>query len=377
MKRLLLSLLAMSFLGTVVAQPALQIFDQYDNDVTGKTITVYSNNPLAELMESHLKVYNSGDTDLNVFVRRINNTAVTNSSNAFCFGINCYPPTTDTSQVETPIQVGIMNTTFIGDYYPNQGRGISSVTYEFYDNTSTANKVSASVTVLYALADVLDILDEEGNIINNSTLVVSSNDTSMAAYFDAKVLVRNNTSTDLFMYARRIQNAVVPGTTNTFCYGVCYPPFIDTSFVVVTIPAGGTDNNFVADYTPAGNAGATSLTYEFYDNYTLGEPTTASFTVIFNLSGVGMPENKGLSFSEPTPNPASSFTVFNFDLPASVRSAYMSIRSISGSEVEQIMLDRESGKAIVHTADLPAGLYLYSLVTDGKVNFTKKLLVRH
>ncbi|MBK7174784.1 MAG: T9SS type A sorting domain-containing protein [Bacteroidales bacterium] len=377
MKHLLLTLLSLVILSAITAQPALQIFDQFDNDVTGKTITVYSNNPLVDLMESHLKVYNSGDTDLNVFVRRINNTAATNSSNAFCFGINCYPPTTDTSQVETPIQVGIMNTTFIGDYYPSQARGISSVTYEFYDNTTTANKVAASVTILYAVSDVIDILDEEGHIVNNSTIVVSSNDTSMAAYFDAKVKVRNNSSSDLFMYARRIQNSVVPGTTNTFCYGVCYPPFIDTSFVVVTIPGGGIDSNFVADYTPAGNAGATSLSYEFYDNYTLGEPTAASFTVIFNLSGVGMPENKGLSFSEPTPNPAASFTVFNFDLPASVRSAYLSIRSISGSEVEQIMLDRESGKAIVHTAALPAGLYLYSLVTDGKVNFTKKLLVRH
>lgn len=377
MKRLLLSLFALVTLSAVTAQPALKIFDQFDNDVTGKTITVYSNNPLADLMESHLKVYNSGDTDLNVFLRRINNTAATGSSNAFCFGINCYPPTTDTSQVETPIPVGAMNTTFIGDYYPNQSRGISSVTYEFYDNTTTANKISASVTVLYAVADVIDILDEEGHIVNNSTIVVSSNDTSMAAYLDAKVKVRNNTSSELFMYARRIQNSVVPGTTNTFCYGVCYPPFIDTSFVVVNIPGGAIDSNFVADYTPAGNAGATSLSYEFFDNYTLGEPTAAGFTIIFNLSGVGMPENKGLSFSEPSPNPAASFTVFNFDLPASVRSAYLSIRSISGSEVEQIMLDRESGKAILHTSDIPAGLYLYSLVTDGKVNFTKKLLVRH
>lgn len=376
MKQQLLTLVALFFFLAGYSESAITLLDQYDNDITGKTITVYSSNPSAETLESHIKVWNSGTTGLDVYVRRINNTVVAGSTNSFCFGINCYPPSTDTSTDVTHIDPGTINTSFLGDYYPG-GRGISSVTYEFFDNTTTGSKIAASVTVLYAVADVLDLFDEEGNLVNNAAISVRTTDTSSAAYLDARVKVKNNTSAELFMYARRITNAAVSGTTNTFCYGVCYPPFVDTSFVVVSIPGGTTDSSFVADYTPAGQAGTTSLTYEFFDLTTLGSPVTASVTIEFTLSGVGIPENTTMLFDGPNPNPAGSFTTFTYELPASTRSAFLSVRNMAGAEVQSVMLDRESGKAVLNTADLPSGIYLYSLVIDGSVSFTKKLVVRH
>ncbi|MBK7213286.1 MAG: T9SS type A sorting domain-containing protein [Bacteroidales bacterium] len=377
MKQLLLFLSASLLSLVVAAQPGLRILDQYDNDVTGKTITVYHSSPLAEVLEAHLKVENTGDTDLDVFLRRVNNNVVSTSTNSFCFGVNCYPPNVDTSQDVTRIQVGNINSSFLGDYYPNGGRGISSVTYEFYDNTTFATKVSASVTILYAVADVIDLFDEEGHTVNNSVINVHTTDTSSAAYLDAKVKVKNNTSQELFMFARRITNVAVPGTMNTFCYGVCYPPFVDTSFVVVSIPGGAVDSNFVADYTPSGQGGTTSLTYEFYDLYSLGSPVTATVTIEFSLSGVGIPENSTLVFDGPAPNPAQDYTTFTYDLPVSARSASLVIRNLLGAVVDHVILDRESGKAIVNTASLPSGIYLYSLLIDNKVSFTNKLIVRH
>lgn len=377
MKQLLLSFFALLVISAVSAQPGLQVLDQYDNDVTGKTITVYSNNPLAELLESHLKVRNSGDQELSVFLRRVNNSVVANSSNSFCFGVNCYPPFIDTSQVATQLGIGVTDASFLGDYYPGGGRGITSVTYEFYDNTTTASKISASVTVLYAVADVLDLFDEAGNLVNNKIINIHSTNTSAAAIMAAMVKVKNNSSVELFTYAGRIQNTVVPGSFNTFCYGVCYPPFVDTSSVVVQIPAGAIDTNFVADYSPSGNGGTTSLTFNFYDNFTLGSPVVATVTIEFTLSGVGIPENTMFVFTEPSPNPASSFTTFSYELPAQTRNAYLSIRNMLGSEINNVVLDRDSGKAVVNTDQLASGMYLYSLVIDGKISFTKKLIVKH
>lgn len=359
------------------SQPALQVLDIYENDITGKTITVYSDNPLAELLESHVYVKNSGDIDLSILVRRIINSAVSPSTNAFCFGVNCYPPFVDTAQVETSIAVGEINTSFIGDYYPNGGRGISSITYEFFDIRTTANKVAASVTVLYAVADVIELFDEDDHLVNNSTIVVHSTDTSQSAYLDAKVKVKNNTSAELTMYARRIDNTIVPGTMNTFCFGVCYPPDVDTSTVEVKIPGGATDENFLADYYPNGQAGATSLSFVFFDNVTLGAPVTANVTIIFNVSGVGVPDVASSLLNEPYPNPASEFTTFTYELPVSAKTAYLCIRSLPGAEVETILLDKASGKAIVNTATLPSGIYLYSLIVDGRVNFTRKMIVNH
>jgi len=377
MLRLLLSASFFLLIALVNSQPAMQVLDMYENDITGKTITVYTDNPLATDLKSHVYVKNSGDTDLVVYVRRIVNSAVSQSTNGFCFGVNCYPPNIDTSQVETPISIGEINTTFEGDYYPNGGRGISSITYEFYDINTTANKVAASVTVLYGVADVIDLFDEDDHLVNNSTIVVHSTDTSQSSYLHAQVKLKNNTSSELTMYARRIDNSVVPGTMNTFCFGVCYPPDVDTSTVEVKIPGGATDENFLADYYPNGNAGATSLTFAFFDNVTLGAPVTASVTIIFNVSGVGVPENSLYVLNEPYPNPALEFATFTYDLPVSTKTAYLSIRNMVGAEVETVLLDRASGKAVVNTSNLPTGIYLYSLILDGKVNFTKKLAVRH
>jgi len=230
---------------------------------------------------------------------------------------------------------------------------------------------------LYAVADVIELFDEEDHLVNNSTIVVHSTDTSQTAYMDTKVKVKNNTSAELTMFARRIDNSVVPGTMNTFCFGVCYPPDVDTSTVEVKIPGGATDENFLADYYPNGHAGATSLSFEFFDNVTLGAPVTANVTIIFNLSGVGLPDNARPVLVEPYPNPASEFTTFSYELPVSAKTAYLSIRNLPGTEVESIILDRASGKAIVNTSGLPAGIYLYSLIIDGKVSFTKKLIINH
>jgi len=106
MLRLFLSSSLFLIITAVTSQPALQVLDMYENDITGKTITIYTDNPLATDLKSHVYVKNSGEIDLSVYVRRIVNSAVSQSTNGFCFGVNCYPPLVDTSQVETRISIG-------------------------------------------------------------------------------------------------------------------------------------------------------------------------------------------------------------------------------------------------------------------------------
>jgi hypothetical protein len=373
MKHILLSLAFLFCLTLVSAQPGLQILDHSNNDVTGKTVTVYNNDHNAGLLEIHLKVKNTGNSDLNVFMVRVNNLVAGSSTNSFCFGVNCYPPFVDTSQVVTSIPAGHVDTSFTGDYYPTGAIGVSSVTYIFYDNDAA---VSASVTVNFAVAPI-ELFDAAGSLLNGTVYPVLGTDTSMSATISASIKVLNNSGADIELFVHRISNSLVPNTSNSFCYGVCYPPYVDTSFVSVMIPNGTTDSTFIADYFPMGQGGTTSLTYEFFDNGAFGCPLVASFTVEFTLRGVGISEIPGLAFSGPSPNPASGFATFSYSLPANMSGAYLSIRNILGVEVQNILLDKTSGKAIVNTSQLQPGMYVCSLISNGKAAFSKKLIVKH
>ena len=376
MKHLILLLTSLFLITLVSAQPSLQVLDHNNNVVTGKTITIYNNDYNAALLSLQLKVQNTGNADLNVFTYRKNNIVAAGSANSFCFGVNCYPPFVDTSKVVTPIRAGAIDTSFLGDYYPYGALGVSSVTYIFYDNTTFSSTVSASVTVNYAVAPI-ELFDTAGNQVNGSVISVLSSDTSSASLLNATVKVKNNSGSDLVMFVHRISNTVVPYTSNSFCFGVCYPPTTDTSTVSVTIPNRKEDSTFLADYYPNGNGGTTSLTYEFYDNGAFGSPLVASFTVNFTLKGVGVPDISKTIFNGPFPNPSSDFTTFNYTLPADISNAYLIIRNMLGIEIQRVLLSRESGKAIVNTSQLQSGMYVYSLIMNGNPAFTRKLVVKH
>ncbi|NVO20089.1 MAG: hypothetical protein HXX13_10335 [Bacteroidetes bacterium] len=376
MKQLLLSLVFLFSIAWASAESSLQILDHNNKNVTGKTITISSNVDAEILLSLQLKVKNTGSNNLDVFVARIRNLEPLGSDNSFCFGVNCYPPFIDTSQIVTPIVAGATDTSFVGDYYPYGNLGVSSVTYIFYDNTTSGTTVSASVTVNYSVSS-LKLFDATGNCINGSAVEVLSTDTSSAAVLSTIVKIQNNSGQNLEMFVHRITNSAVPGTLNSFCYGICYQPETDTSFVSVFIHNGTVDSGFVADYYPDKHGGTTSLTYEFFDNSIFGIPLVADFTINFILRGVGMPDLEGLTFNGPYPNPAGANAFIDYSFAKPVNNSYLSVRNILGSEVERVMMNSESGKAMLLTSDLANGIYSCSLVIDGKNMLSRKLIVSH
>ena len=83
-----------------------------------------------------------------------------------------------------------------------------------------------------------------------------------------------------------------------------------------------------------------------------------------------------LSLAQNKPNPFTTSTSIEVAVPQSVRSATMFIYDMSGKQVRQIDI-RERGKvSVAVTAEgLSAGMYLYSLIADGKVVSTKRMIL--
>jgi hypothetical protein len=77
------------------------------------------------------------------------------------------------------------------------------------------------------------------------------------------------------------------------------------------------------------------------------------------------------------PNPAAGTTTIGYSLPSQVGAAMCQVYSLDGKQVATIVLNPSAGQGQVQfaTGKLSSGIYIYSLVVDGKLVDTKKMVV--
>lgn len=76
------------------------------------------------------------------------------------------------------------------------------------------------------------------------------------------------------------------------------------------------------------------------------------------------------------PNPFTENTVIEYALPETVQTANLYIYDMNGTQIEQITLtERGEASVTVNGGMLSAGMYLYSLIADGKVIDTKRMIL--
>ncbi len=76
------------------------------------------------------------------------------------------------------------------------------------------------------------------------------------------------------------------------------------------------------------------------------------------------------------PNPFTANTVIEYTLPETVQTANLHIYDMNGTQIEQIsLIERGEATVTVNGGMLSAGMYLYSLIADGKVIDTKRMIL--
>ncbi|MBR5802849.1 MAG: T9SS type A sorting domain-containing protein [Bacteroidaceae bacterium] len=76
------------------------------------------------------------------------------------------------------------------------------------------------------------------------------------------------------------------------------------------------------------------------------------------------------------PNPFTENTVIEYSLPESVQTANIYIYDMNGKQIEQIYLtERGESSITINGENLSAGMYLYSLIADGQVIDTKRMIL--
>lgn len=223
----------------------------------------------------------------------------------------------------------------------------------------------------------IEIYDNLDNVVTGSTINFASSDLNVTS-LDVPLKVKNNTSLDITLYARRIINSEVDLSSNAFCFaGTCYSASVDTSSKSALLHPGEINTSFIGDYFPNFHTGSTSITYEFFDTRTTGGPYTGRVTVVYSLDVLGLgDELKPFDITAAYPNPASSSTEIDYNIPAGSNGKIL-LRNLLGSVVREVILEKQEGKAMISTNELKDGLYFYSVLLDNKIIVTKKLVIRH
>ena len=89
---------------------------------------------------------------------------------------------------------------------------------------------------------------------------------------------------------------------------------------------------------------------------------------VADIDMVRMDQNK--------PNPFSESTVITLNIPSNTQVANIFIYDMSGKQVQSLPVsERGETNITVYASDLSAGMYIYTLVIDGKVAVTRRMIV--
>ena len=84
----------------------------------------------------------------------------------------------------------------------------------------------------------------------------------------------------------------------------------------------------------------------------------------------------GFNLEQNIPNPFNSETVIGYTLPNDVKSAALVVYDLSGKQIASFQLTDKGTSSITITSEkLAAGIYIYSILADGKIIDTKRMVV--
>jgi Secretion system C-terminal sorting domain len=86
-------------------------------------------------------------------------------------------------------------------------------------------------------------------------------------------------------------------------------------------------------------------------------------------------ETENISLEQNRPNPANGFTAIDYSLPNTYSKAMLNIVDVAGKVIHSEPLTNSKGTVEMNTTHWTEGIYIYTLVADGKVLKTKKMII--
>lgn len=240
-------------------------------------------------------------------------------------------------------------------------------------------KIILSLLVIFGLsmgagAQILELMHDDEPFPTGGTIEVQGYPTQLEIV--SHITVKNVSDQEVVVKCRKIEIDVVPQTSNTFCWGLCYANFVYLSPLNINIAAGDTTQEFSGHYLPSEQIGITKMCYSFFD---INNPNDSTyFYVNYNATpnvGISEPGMAKNFVSNPYPNPARSDVSFDFNFPAGTNNAKINIHNLLGSKVKEITVPGTEGKVTFSVQDLVDGIYFYSVTLNNEIVETHRLVI--
>lgn len=223
-------------------------------------------------------------------------------------------------------------------------------------------------------AQSLTLSKNSAAVLNGDTITVSGAATNV---LQCLVDVTNNSAAEISVKCRRRELSIVPGSTNSICWGgQCWPENVSQTPDPTVIPAGDTTSEFSGDYSPHGFEGVSIIKYKFFDMNNVNDSVCLFAKYVATAVGVNE-SSDNVSISPAFPNPSDKGAYINYKLSESDNNAQIIVTDMVGNEVKRISADGKDGKVRIDTYDMSEGIYFYSFIINNKVYYTKKLVVVH
>ncbi|MBL1234000.1 MAG: tail fiber domain-containing protein [Vicingaceae bacterium] len=96
---------------------------------------------------------------------------------------------------------------------------------------------------------------------------------------------------------------------------------------------------------------------------------------LINELKVILEDNQNIVLEQNAPNPFAEQTVINYFIPEAVQQAQIVFYNLGGKMIQTVNItEKGNGKLTVYGNDLSSGTYTYSLIADGKLIATKKMV---
>lgn len=187
--------------------------------------------------------------------------------------------------------------------------------------------------------------------------------------------VTNISNTSVSVKCNRSIISEIAGTSNYFCWGVCYGETTNVSLLSQTILASDTNYTFYAHYKPLGNPGETLIKYCFFN--TANPTDQACQTVSFCYESSCPIEVENLVDSKLEligSNPLKGLNFLNYKLGAGVTEGQLFVTNMHGELVKSVALKASKGSILLNAEDYASGIYLFTLNTS-KSRDTIRLIV--
>lgn len=231
--------------------------------------------------------------------------------------------------------------------------------------------------IAIAFSQSLSLVYEGNPIPANHQLIVQGPATSDEIVVG--VDVTNNATVALTVLVKKVENYLISGSVNTFCWaGLCYAPNVYVSPLSTIIPAGGTTapGEFSGHYNPNTNPGQSSISYVFFDENNINDSVMVTVLYTTVTTGLTSDISADFNFSDPYPNPANNFARFDYQFSVPSESS-LKIYSLIGSLVKEINISSPEGTLQIDTRNFEEGFYFYVLSSGNSEIKTGRFIVKH